>query len=192
MIKVIAFDYAGVVIPGPMTQWVKNNLQKNDKKWKRYTESARKWDIGELSLDEVYKILSDITGTPATQIWEKFYLRAELNEDVVEIIKKLNKNYRVFLFSNFVSELIKKLLENHKITELFDEIIISSEYKMRKPDPEFFKLLHRTSGVKKEEILFIDDRKDNIGGARIFGIKSILFTNTKKLESDLRRANLSF
>ena len=95
MIKVIAFDYAGVIIPGPMTQWVKNNLQESDEKWKIYNESARKWDLGQMSLDEVYKILSDITGIPANQIWDNFYLKADLNKDVVEIIKRLKINYRI-------------------------------------------------------------------------------------------------
>ena len=192
MIKVIAFDYAGVIIPGPMTQWVKNNLQENDEKWKIYNESARKWDLGQMSLDEVYKILSDITGIPANQIWDNFYLKADLNKDVVEIIKRLKKNYKVFLFSNFISELIRKLLDNHNITDYFDEIIISSEYKMKKPDPKFFELLLRTTGVKKNEILFIDDRKDNIEGAQSFGIKSVLFTNAKNLSENLRTMRLSF
>lgn len=186
MIKVIAFDYAGVIIPGPMTQWVKNNLQENDEKWKIYNESARKWDLGQMSLDEVYKILSDITGIPADQIWDNFYLKADLNKDVVEIIKRLKRNYKVFLFSNFISELIRKLLDNHNITDYFDEIIISSEYKMKKPDPKFFELLLRTTGVKKNEILFVDDRKDNIEAAREFGIKAINFVDAKKLVKDLR------
>lgn len=192
MIKVIAFDYAGVIIPGPMSQWVKNNLSKEDENWKLYKESAHKWDRGEMTLDEVYKVLSKITGIPADQIWEKFYLKADLNRDVIKIIKKLKRNYKIFLFSNFISELIRKLLSNHNITDCFDEIIISSEHKMKKPDVEFFNLLLRISNVKKNEILLIDDRKDNIDAAKAFGITTILFTNTKNLEDDLGKMGLSF
>ncbi|MBI3984594.1 MAG: HAD family phosphatase [Candidatus Levybacteria bacterium] len=192
MIKVIAFDYAGVVIPGPMTQWVRNNLHETDQMWKKYVENSNRWDKGELSLERVYEILSEITGIPKEQIWEKFYSKAELNEDVVEIIKKLKRNYKVFLFSNFVSELLRKLLESHKITDIFDEIIISSEYKMRKPDPRFYELLLKTAGVKAEEILFIDDRQENIEAAKVFGINTVLFKDVKTLKDNLKLMQLSF
>ncbi len=192
MIKVIAFDYAGVVIPGPMTQWVKNNLQENDEKWKKYNENARKWDLGEMSLDQVYKVLSDITEIPADQIWEKFYVKAGLNKNVLRLIKRLRKNYKIILFSNFISEPLRRLLKHHEIEKYFDELIISSEHKMRKPDPKFFELLVERANALKGQILFIDDRIVNIDKAQKYGIKTILFENAKTLESKLKSLGLSF
>lgn len=192
MIKVIAFDYAGVLSPGPMTQWVKENLNISDDKFALYKDYAHKWDLGEMNIEQVYEKLSIITGIPPHLIWEKFYENSTYNKQVVNIIIKLKKHYGVILFSNFLGELLRKLLEKYKITNLFDEIIISSEHKMKKPNNDFFKLLIEKAGVKKDEILFIDDRKDNVKAALTFGIKSILFKNAKDLEQNLKDTGLSF
>ena len=192
MIKVIAFDYAGVVTPGPMTQWAENNQVKDQSKWDAYLENAHKWDRGEMTVDQVYEILFGITGIPAGQIWEEFYAKAVLRENVVEIIKRLKKNYKIFLFSNFISEPLRKLIKHHQIDKYFDGVIISSEHKMQKPHFEFFDLLVKRAGVKKDEIIFIDDSIKNVEGAKEYGIKSILFTNAKNLSENLRTVGLSF
>lgn len=191
MIKVIAFDYAGVIAPGPMTDWTKSNLDINGEKYKKYIEHAHKWDSGEMTIDEVYKVLSEITGIPKDLIWDKFYEKSIFNSGVVNIIKKLKNNYKVFLFSNFIAELLRKLLEKHKLSDLFDEIIISSDYKMKKPSTEFFDLLIRTSNVKKSEIVFIDDRLDNVEGAKNFGIDSILFKDADNLKIELKNRGIT-
>lgn len=185
MIKAIAFDYAGVITPGPMTQWVKDNLIEGSEKMKLYKEYARKWDRGEMSEQEVFKILEEITGIRYNEIWKKIYLKPKLNEDVFKLIKNLKKNYKVFLFSNFVASFLKKLLSNHNIADYFDEIIISSEHKMQKPEPHFFALLLSITSLKKDEIIFIDDTLRNVEAGNDFGIKSIQYVNVDKLEKDL-------
>jgi epoxide hydrolase-like predicted phosphatase len=192
MIKVIAFDYAGVIAPGPMTDWAKKNLSRDSKDFKTYIENAHKWDLGEMSLEEVYKVISEITGMPKDLIWEEFYEKSIFNDSVVTIIKKLKSNYKVILFSNFIGELLRKLLSKYKIHDLFDEIIISSEHKLKKPHPDFFNILLQKSGVPKNEILFIDDRLENIEGAKKFGILAIHFKGSEKLIEDLKNLGINF
>lgn len=57
---------------------------------------------------------------------------------------------------------------------------------MIKPDPDFFELLVKKSGVKKSEIIFTDDRKENVDASNNFGIKSIQFLNAEQLIKDLK------
>ncbi len=188
MIKVIAFDYNGVIAPfGAIKKWMDENLTEDDKRYILYKESTSKWDLGEISLDETYTVLSEVTGVPSEKLWETFFATQVLNHDVVELIKNLRKNYKVYLFSNHQADLLRKLIEMHGIGNLFDDIIASSDHKLIKPDPSFYQLLLEVTGHPKDEILFIDDLQENVDGGNKFGIKSILFTDTKELENHLKQ-----
>jgi len=186
MIKVIAFDYAEVVAEGPMSKWFRENIHPDDERLIAYREKVHKWDVGKTSLKEVYKSLGEISGIAPELIWERFYEKSLPNEEVLNLIKKLKKNYKIILFSNFIAELLRKLLDKYGITDLFDEIIISSEHGMKKPDPKFFELLIKRAGVKKTEIIFTDDHIKNVDGANEIGIKAFQFTNAEQLTKDLK------
>nr|MBI5455781.1 HAD family phosphatase [Candidatus Levybacteria bacterium] len=192
MIKVIAFDYADVISPSSVSKWVRENLTPKDNKYHHYKKYSHKWDIGEMTLNEIYDALSHVTGIPDHLIWDNFYKNLDVDREVIEIIIQLKKNYKVFLFSNYVGELLRKLLEKQKITNLFDEIIISSEHKLKKPDPEFFKILTNKANVKNDEILFIDDRLENVEGAKNLGINALQFIDSQKLLEDLKALNIKF
>lgn len=191
MIKVIAFDYADVVSPSSFSKWVRENLTPKDDKYHHYKKHSHKWDTGQMTLNQVYDVLSHVTGVPNHLIWDKFYKDLDADEEVVKIIKRLKKNYKVFLFSNYIGELLRTLLEKQQIINLFDEIIISSEHKLKKPDPEFFKILIDKANVQNYEILFIDDRLENVKGAINSGIKAFQFIDAKMLLKDLKKINIT-
>jgi HAD superfamily hydrolase (TIGR01509 family) len=186
MIKVIAFDYAEVVAQGPITSWIQKNVPLNDERRISFKRHSKVWDTGDMKLPEMYRIISEITGVIPEKIWEEFYEKSLPNDEVIMLIKNLKKHYKIILFSNFFAELLRRLLDKHKIADLFDEIIISSEHKMIKPNFDFFELLLAKSGVKKTEIIFTDDRKDNIDASNAFGIKAIQFLSAEQLIKDLR------
>src|SRR6266852_5936516 len=114
MINAIAFDFTGVVMPGPILEWAKRNLSPDDEKYLLMMESAHKWDMGKVTLDEAYQLMSRITGVAPEAIWQTFFESSLLNTDVVAIIKKLKRHYRIALFSNHIGELVRKLLLKHQ------------------------------------------------------------------------------
>jgi HAD superfamily hydrolase (TIGR01509 family) len=192
MIKVIAFDYTGVVAPGPFSSWLKKNFPRNDIKHKLFEKHSKRWDIGEVDLDEYYKLISEMSGISPELIWDTFYHNSIYNEEVVGIINKLKKNYKVILFSNHHNDLLRKILEKHVITHLFDEIIVSSEHKMAKPNKDFFHLMLSIAGANKDEVVFIDDNKLNVDQSNKLGIKALLFINVKTLKKDLLNIGIKF
>lgn len=191
MIRTIAFDYTGVISQGPIMNWIKENLTPDDKRYELIKQSSHKWDIGEIGLGEAYLKISEVTGVAVDRIWETFFENTKLESEILGIIKKLKKNYKIILFSNHMGELLRKLLTKHEITDLFDDIIISSEHKMKKPSVEFFNALVSIAGNNKEEVILIDDTKENIDASNQFGIKAILYTDSKKLIDDLCQLNIS-
>lgn len=185
MIKVIVFDYAGVVVESPMANWAKKTSHPDPEKLKGYKKLTDIWDKGLMPIDQMFEYLSMFTGITKDEIWEKLYGRYKPNQEILEIIKKLRRNYKIFLFSNFVSQILNHLLEINDLTRYFDEVIVSSDYGVKKPDPKFFDILVKKAGVSKDEIIFIDDLKENVKGGNEYGIKSFLYVSPQQLIKDL-------
>ncbi|MEU8378937.1 HAD family phosphatase [Streptosporangium sp. NPDC048865] len=57
--------------------------------------------------------------------------------------------------------------------EFFDEVVISGEIGMRKPEPRIFEYALGRIGLAGEECVFVDDIEANIAAARRFGIVGV-------------------
>lgn len=57
----------------------------------------------------------------------------------------------------------------------FDRPYISGHMKVTKPAPRIYEMLEQDSGLSGAELLFTDDRADNIATAQTFGWKTHLF-----------------
>jgi HAD superfamily hydrolase (TIGR01509 family) len=60
--------------------------------------------------------------------------------------------------------------------DAFDEQFYSSELGLAKPDPAYFAAIVERLGVRPEDTLFLDDREDNVAGARAAGLAAEVFT----------------
>jgi 2-haloacid dehalogenase len=68
---------------------------------------------------------------------------------------------------------------------LFEDIIVSGEVGVAKPDPEIFEILRKRIGHDLGACIFIDDSAANIEAAGRAGLDTILFTDTGHLRRDL-------
>ena len=69
--------------------------------------------------------------------------------------------------------------------ELFDEVIISGEVGMRKPDAEIYLHTLNLLKVKPNEAVFVDDLIHNVHGAKEVGIVGVLHTEYEKTKKEL-------
>jgi len=67
----------------------------------------------------------------------------------------------------------------------FDPIILSWEVNVRKPDPKIYEILLDTLKLPAKDVIFIDNREENVLGARKVGINAILFKSEPQLRQDL-------
>ncbi len=72
----------------------------------------------------------------------------------------------------------------------FQDIVVSGDEKLAKPDPAIYRLAEQRFGHPSHNLLFIDDRADNIAAARACGWHGHLFTDAAALEVDLRARGL--
>jgi HAD superfamily hydrolase (TIGR01509 family) len=91
------------------------------------------------------------------------------------------------MLSNY-SDVLRPLLKTKwQVDNAFDEIIISCEVKLVKPDPLIFDLTLQRLGVGKEEAVLIDDREANIIGARKYGLRAVFYRNKSQAIIDLEK-----
>ncbi len=107
---------------------------------------------------------------------EEFMRYVELDEEAVEVLRKLHGKYRLGIVSNLsIPEAALELLEKFDLKKYFSAIIISGEAKKRKPSPEIFEKALKTLEVKGSEAIFIGDTlSTDIKGARNMGMQTIL------------------
>lgn len=94
----------------------------------------------------------------------------------------------VWCLSNDVSEWSIKLRDMFALVELFDGFVISGDVNIRKPSLEIYKVFCERTCSRPEEVLFIDDRPNNVAAAIDSGMKSILFGEQSDPIQNLRCA----
>lgn len=111
--------------------------------------------------------------------------KSHINTELIEMIKELKaKGYKTPLLSNNSSTLREKLAK-HNISELFDEIIISGEVEVSKPDPKIFEVLFEKLRVEPEEVVFIDNSQDMFDVSEKIGYTPLLYKDNESLKSEL-------
>jgi glucose-1-phosphatase len=118
---------------------------------------------------------------------DKFWSGDRLDKTLIDYIRSLRGSYRTALLSNAFSDLRRAIEEVWQISDAFDEIIISAEVGMTKPDQRIYWLALKRIGVQPPEAIFIDDFARNIEGAQAAGLHAIHFQNPSQARADLEQ-----
>jgi putative hydrolase of the HAD superfamily len=103
----------------------------------------------------------------------------DIPEARVELLKKLKKKYRLFLFSN--TNAINCNEFEQFVTHKFGENILETHFKkayyshtlgIKKPKPEAFQKICEEQNLQPTETLFIDDTERHILGAQKAGLQT--------------------
>jgi 2-haloacid dehalogenase len=87
--------------------------------------------------------------------------------------------------SNFGTEFWAQFRPTAPVFDGFDQLVISGEERCAKPDPAIYAILERRTGLAGAELLFVDDRADNIAAAEARGWRGHVFTGAAALEEEL-------
>ncbi len=96
----------------------------------------------------------------------------KMNEELIEVIKKLKNNYNIIMLTNN-NEGFMKYVKTVEFSHLFDKIYNSYDHKMAKPDPKFFNKVLKDTKLKAGECIFVDDNENNIKSAKQLGFKTV-------------------
>ncbi|HUY46930.1 MAG TPA: HAD family phosphatase [Streptosporangiaceae bacterium] len=114
-----------------------------------------------------------------------------LQEATVDLIVGLAAaGHRLALLSNApvdVAEAVRGL----PVAAYFEHLVFSCYLKTAKPDPECFRAMLAVLGAEPGEVVFLDDRADNVVGGNRMGIPSVQFTGADAARADLARYGIA-
>ena len=107
-------------------------------------------------------------------------------DDTVTILRELHAaGVPLFALSNFSAETFPAARDRFDWLGLFDDIVVSGEELLAKPDPAIFARFEQRTGHALAECVFIDDSSRNVAAASAAGMDAIAFTDTGHLRADL-------
>src|SRR5689334_17336142 len=118
----------------------------------------------------------------------------KVNEGVVEIAKKAKaKGLSIGILSNHSVRWMEGFINKFGLLSIYDRnmIVISQEVLARKPSPKIYESLlqrihqHISPTIKPNEVLFIDDKPENVEAAKSFGFHSFAFNNKVQQPQEL-------
>jgi glucose-1-phosphatase len=192
-IKAVIWDLGGVLLRGEVTsrealaaRMGMTRLELEDLVFDN--ESGDRAQLGEISVDQHWENIRRTLGLDTTELQEFYYQFWEgdrLDTELVDIIRSLRGRYKTGLLSNAFSDLREVVTGRLKIADAFDEMVISAELHMMKPDPRIYQYALQRLGVAAQEAVFIDDMERNVEGARGQGMSAIHFRGRAQALRDL-------
>lgn len=130
---------------------------------------------------------------PEIQRWHDdwHHMAAPAIPHSVLLLRRLRlRGCAVFALSNFGIETFEIAKPLYPFLTEFDRSYISGHMGVTKPDPEIYAMVEADCGLKPENLLFTDDRADNIAAAQARGWQTHLFTSPADWASRLVREGL--
>ncbi|MFX0004050.1 MAG: HAD family hydrolase [Candidatus Hermodarchaeota archaeon] len=202
-VKAIIFDLGGVLIDLDFSNFYNQIIIQsplNKPQTPIMLEFFRQSDMyhqGNMTDDEFYQLACDLLQVcmlDQSDFFNAFNsIISGYNAKVVEIIKEIRElnQYKLIALSNVNSSHWDYILrKNWSFIGWFDELILSHETHLIKPNPKVFEYAIKKAGCKPKQILYIDDGLNNIRSAKELGINCIKFTNSEELLEELKRLNI--
>lgn len=196
-IKAIVFDFGNVIINIDVPLTTKAFAQLTGKKEAVVEQRLldfqifKRYESGLFSDDEFRETMRQTLGYPLNDheidtAWNALLL--DIPKDRIELLQELRYQYPLYLLSNtsniHIVESTNILRREHgvdSLDELFNEVFLSYEMKLWKPDKAIYQAVLDKTGFQAHEILFLDDNVKNIESAKEMGIQTILVEPPKSI-----------
>jgi putative hydrolase of the HAD superfamily len=200
-LQAVLFDY-GMVLSGPPdpAAWARIRTitgLSEDLLHREYWAHRHAYDRGDLTANAYWNKVADgaaILLTPqqiTAAIAADVDLWSQLNTPMLEFAQRLQQaGIRTGILSNIGDAMTAGLLEKHVWLSAFDHLTWSYALNLAKPEPAIYR--HAAEGLRTppENILFIDDKSENIAAARAVGMQAIQYTSHDAFEKEMRLRGL--
>lgn len=110
---------------------------------------------------------------------------ADRNTELLQFILDNKQRYKMAILSN-VSAVIWNYYTQAELDKYFDQVVLSYQEKIAKPDPRIYRLTCERLGVQPNECVFTDDNEINVIAARQVGMQGIVFAGNDDYFAKLR------
>jgi putative hydrolase of the HAD superfamily len=148
------------------------------------------WERGEISLEEYLArtvFYSNRTFSP--QDFEGFmYGQSQELPESLEFVRGIarSRQYLMAVINNEAAEINAYRIEKFGLREMFAAFFSSCYVGIRKPDVGIYQMALRVMQRGADECVFVDDRTENVEGARKAGMNGVHFQNVAQLSAELK------
>ena len=109
----------------------------------------------------------------------------------LELVEALHaRGVPLYALTNFGAELWPPFRAEQPVFGLFRDIVVSGVEKVAKPEPRIFEIAAARFGHAPHELLFIDDKAENVAAAQALGWQGHRFEGADRLSTELKRRGL--
>lgn len=194
--QTIVFDFGGVLTGGPNREAVVNFIQNSFHFSKEEFEKVnleKQQAVKQGKTDEEFWIsYAKTKGIKLPSDWGESFRSVMqdaigVNPQMYVLINQLKeKQIPVALLSN-IDERLSKLVRGFGLYEPFNPCLLSCEIGIEKPDLKAYEFLLKELNLPAKEVLFIDDKPENIEAAKAVGLDTILFQSEQQLRGELSK-----
>jgi epoxide hydrolase-like predicted phosphatase len=196
-IRFVIFDMGGVIVKWDDRTITRAFADKYGKSRKKVESSFFRWlaesHTGNISEIKFLGRVAGATGISAEpsemlRLWKAvFRKRSSLDKGVAGLIRKLHRDgYRIAVITNTSGSY--RAQSYVKMLRRYIRLSVTSCYvHMKKPEKRIFLYTMRKLHAKPAECVFIDDKAENVAGARRAGMHAIRFRNAAQLQRDLKK-----
>lgn len=144
------------------------------------SSSARQATLGKISVEEHWANVYRSLNWPVEHqdvFQELFWGGDRLDQDLVAYIRRLKPAFKTGLLSNNWPNLRHLIEDRWQIADAFDELVISAEVGLKKPESPIYELTLQRLGVLPEQAIFVDDFIENIHAAQQLSWQAVHFQN---------------
>jgi len=137
---------------------------------------------GEISAEKHWSTAARLLRVPPAELGEfvrEICQMDVLDEDLLAFLRVLRPRCKVGLLANAPSDLRLVLADQAGVLETFDDLLISSEVGLVKPDVRIYQLAAQRLGVKPETALMVDASEANILGAQRAGLHTLRYPGSQ-------------
>ncbi|MFJ7272660.1 HAD family hydrolase [Streptomyces sp. NPDC099050] len=165
--------------------------------WDAYWRLRPPYDRGELTGPGYWREVGAALGTRFGAARIGALIDADVSSwsgvegEMVALVEELAAaGRRLGLLSNIPPELATHYEAHHSWLRHFEVCGFSCRIGHAKPDPEAYVWCVRMLGGQPPDVLFVDDREENVDAARAVGLRGALFTGVADLRATLREHRL--
>ena len=183
--QTILIDFYGVICPNTTHLWLRIHAQNFEADKDFYHKLLEKNNRGVITKNEFYEAIAKRTNNDPMAVREGINALISIDQDVVKLLTNLKSNHQIVLVSNSSGVVLRQIIKNYGLANLFDKIFISAEIGTIKPEKTFFDKVLSSLQLAPNSVLFIDDNLKNVQAAEEIGIQSVLYTDEKRLRARL-------
>lgn len=185
MIKAVLFDFYGVIQTDEVIVWTEKQIKEFPDLRQAVDRASSMIDLDEITLEEYYEMLAAAVGRSVDTVKTELEAEVKINHPLLDVVDELrDKSVQVGILSNDGSSL-RGYLEEHDIARHFDDVFVSGELGIMKPDPRIYQHVADHLKLDSQEILFFDDRQANVDGALKAGMRAKLYTSVSQVRQVL-------